>query len=296
MSGMPEEFEKQRSHLEGLAYRMLGSLAEAQDVVQETYLRWSRVDRESIVSPRAWLVTACSRIALDVLKSARMRREIYPGPWLPEPWLSDEDPRPDERAELDDSVSLALMVALEKLSPAERAVLLLHDVFAHSMEEVGEILGKSASACRQLASRARKHIRSGKPRFQAKPDDHRRLLGGFLEAARAGDESALKEFFSDSVTLHSDGGGKAVAVPKVLAGVDAVSRFFSRVMAVEKLGEARYTARSCWFNGAPGMLVFENGSPVTAFSLKLGEHGIEAIYAHRNPDKLEAFQSFTEES
>ena len=281
-----EEFQTCRSFLEGLAYRMLGSIAEAQDVVQNTYLRWSRADTVKVQSPKAWLTKTCTRIAMDELKSARAQREEYHGPWLPDPYLQDDSKKPDDQAQIDDSVSVALMVALEKLSPAERATFLLHDIFCYSFDEVGEILGKSGAACRKLASRARTSIRADRPRFEAKAEDHTRLLESFFSAARSGDLDGLKSLLTESVSLHSDGGGKAIAVPKIISGPHVVATFFTRIAATEQRNRNEYRSVSIWFNGSPGIILYEDGKPVTAFSLQIEDGRIETIYALRNPDKL----------
>lgn len=282
-------FQTHQSLLHGLAYRMLGSMVEAQDVVQDTYLRWEKADISQVRSPRAWLTKTCTRIAMDELKSARVQREEYHGPWLPEPYIEEYSDQPNQRAQVDDSVSVALMVALEKLSPAERATFLLHDVFAYTFVEIAEILEKSESACRKLASRAREHVRAYRPRFEVKADDHQRLLQSFLSAARTGDMETLKSLLSESVTLHSDGGGKAIAVPKIISGVDLLVTFFTRIAASENKSGNSYRSSIVRFNGGPGLVLYENDKPVTAFSLKIENGLIETIYALRNPDKLEVF-------
>ncbi len=281
-------FEGNRRLLEGLAYRMLGTLADAQDVVQETYLKWQYADVSRIENARAWLVTVCSRLSLNVLNSARARRESYVGPWLPEPYIDDRAVDPAHRAHIDDSVSVALMLALENLSPAERAAFLLSEIFDYSFEEIAGILGKSSAACRKLASRARLSLKTEKPRFSTTPDEHQRLVGAFLQAARSGDLDTLKALLADSVELHSDGGGKAQAVPEILRGLDAVGAFFA------KIGPAYWDARSVamvshWFNGVPGVLIYDNGRLNTALTASVAHGRITGIYALRNPDKLAPF-------
>ena len=190
-------FELHRRTLEGLAYRMLGSLAEAKDAVQETYLKWHDVDASTLHSPRAWLITVCSRIALNQLQSARKQREIYIGEWLPEPFPDEPDESsgdPATQIEMDDTVSVALLLALETLSPTERAAFLLHDIFDLGFDEVAQALGKSSASCRQLATRARKRIQESRPRFVTTPQEHRQLLDGFMNAARqhAGSSQPLR--------------------------------------------------------------------------------------------------------
>ncbi len=178
------------------------------------------------------------------------------------------------------------MVALEKLSPAERATFLLHDIFGYTFDEVGEMLGKSGAACRKLASRARTSIRADRPRFEANAQDHTRLLESFFTAARSGDIDGLKSLLTESVSLHSDGGGKAIAVPKIISGVEVVAKFFTRIAANEQRSGSEYRAKSVWLNGGPALILYENGKPATAFSLKINDGRIDTIYALRNPDKL----------
>lgn len=279
-------FEQHRRLLEGIAYRMLGTLADAQDVVQDTWLKWSRADASAISEPRAWLVTVCSRLALDVMKSARKQRETYYGTWLPEPFIDEHAVNPAGSHHLDDTVSMALMLALEKLTPPERAAFLLHEVFGYRFEEIAGILGKSVAACRKLASRARSAVRAAKPRFEATPDEHQRLLDAFFKAAYAGDVGALKNLLAESVELHADGGGKVETVAQILLGAEKVSSFFAGVLHPRR-EEMRLVTR--WFNGVPGVLVYENNHLVTALSLAIESSTIHRIFALRNPDKLAAF-------
>jgi len=283
-------FEEHRRLLEGIAYRMLGTLADAQDVVQDTYVKWSRANQREIRDPRAWLVTACSRLALDVMKSARVRRETYCGTWLPEPFLDEGAVNPAEQTRIDDTVSVALMLALEKLSPLERAAFLLHEVFACSFEEIAAILGKAEAACRKLASRARVAVQAEKPRFQASPGEHQRLLDAFLKAAYAGELNQLKSILTESVQLHADGGGKVETATEVLCGAETVAQFFVRVLHGRR--SARDTAKvlTRWFNGVPGVLIYENDHLVVALSVAIESGAIHRIYALRNPDKLAAFE------
>lgn len=289
MDEMTRIFEEHRRLLEGIAYRMLGTLADAQDVVQDTWLKWNRADAREIREPRAWLVTACSRLAMDVMKSVRKQRETYYGTWLPEPFLDERAANPAEQTHIDDTVSMALMLALEKLSPAERASFLLHEVFAYRFEEIAAILDKSEGSCRKLASRARMAVRAAKPRFEASPEEHHRLLDAFFKAAYAGDAEHLKTLLAESVELHADGGGKADTVATVLRGSEAVVQFFVRVLheRLASRGEAKIVTR--WFNGVPGVLIYESGALVTALSVAIDAGAIHRIYALRNPDKLAAF-------
>ncbi len=282
-------FESHRCHLEGLAYRMLGTLADAQDVVQETYLKWSRADHGNIRDAKAWLVTVCSRLAMDVLKSARARRESYFGTWLPEPFIDEHADTPADQLRVDDTVSFALMLALEKLSPAERAAFLLHEVFGYRFTEIAGILEKSPAACRQLAARARIAVRSARPRFKASPEEHQRLLTAFFKAAHAGDLRQLKTVLAASVELHADGGGKADTAVDVVHGAGRVIQFFVRVLARREGGQTEPEVVVRWFNGVPGILLRENGQWIVALSVAIRDQAICRIYALRNPDKLAAF-------
>ncbi len=287
-------FENQREALLRLAYRMLGVVSDAQDAVQETWLRWAATDRAKVREPRSWLLRTCSRWCLDHLKSARVQREVYPGPWLPEPLVLDVAVTEDNgarRLELDEAVSMALLTAMERLTPTERAALLLHDVFDHDYAEVAEALGRNEAACRKLVSRARARVQEERATVRADAitaDDHRRLLGAFLDAAAVGDTAALKAVLCDDVAFHSDGGGKVVAAGKVVFGAALVAKFFTNL--VRKFG-ARYDEsmlRWVWFNGAPGVVVLDapGGQPVTAFSIAIRDGRIGGLYALRNPDKL----------
>ncbi len=281
-------FEDNRRTLEGIAYRMLGTLADARDVVQDTWLKWSEADTAAIQSPRAWLITVCSRKALNLLQSARRQREHYVGEWLPEPLPEDASFDLAARMELDESVSVALLVALEKLSPGERAAWLLHDIFDLGFEEVATILGKKPDNARQLAARARRRVQAGRPRFNATPAEHRRLLSAFFDAAREGRLEGLSALLADHVELCADGGGKAQALADTLHGRAAVGEFFVRVFGNYAAGGVAIRSQASWFNGCPGLLVFEDGRLATALSLEIDQGQISRIFAVRNPDKLVA--------
>jgi RNA polymerase sigma-70 factor, ECF subfamily len=282
-------FEHHRHTLEGLAYRMLGTRADALDVVQETFIKWNQADVDQLRDARAWLVTVCSRIALNALQSARARRELYVGTWLPEPFLPADTGDPERERQLDETVSAALMLALERLSPAERGAFLLHEVFGHSFDEIAAILGRPSAACRKLASRARTRVRDARPKFTASAAEHRRLMTAFVNAARAGQCDELRGLLAARVELHADGGGKALAVAEVLHGRDAVSEFLVRVWSALLASTTHHSVTPRWFNGAPGVLIHEDGRLTTALTVSV-EHGqIRRIYGHKNPDKLAAF-------
>ncbi len=282
-------FQDHRRMLEGIAYRMLGVLADAGDIVQETYLKWREVDVATLESPRAWLVTVCSRIALNHLQSARRQREQYVGTWLPEPFPDQPVKNPDAQVELNETVSVALLLALEQLSPMERAAFLLHDVFDLSFDEVAAAIGKTSAHCRQLAARARKRVRDERPRFRTTPDEHRKLLEGFVGAARRGDLDQLVSLLADDVEVYSDGGGKVAALPDILRGSRKAAQFFVRVF--EDLRSENTVVRTVpqRFNGTVGILMFEDERLATALTVDAHAGLIHRLYAVRNPDKLQVF-------
>lgn len=279
-------FEAHRGLLTGVAYRMLGSVSDAEDMVQETWLKWSAAT--DVQTPKSWLTTVVTRLCLDRLKSARVQREQYYGTWLPEPF----EPRPStihSPAEtVDESVSIALLLVLEKLSPTERAGFLLHEVFGYSFDEVSAILEKPSATCRKLVSRARQKVRSEKPHFTASNREHEELMTRFLQACRAGDIEPLIDLFGDTTSFYSDGGGKATAVPKVLTDRAVIAKFFIKI--VQNLEtQAGYRLTPIHFNGAPGVLLSMDGQIVSALSLEIRAGKITAIFGHRNPDKLREF-------
>ncbi|MBI5164500.1 MAG: RNA polymerase sigma factor SigJ [Magnetospirillum sp.] len=279
-------FEQHRRTLEGIAYRMLGTLAEAQDVVQDTYLKWREVDAATLHSPRAWLITVCSRTALNLLQSARRQRERYVGVWLPEPLPEQDSFDVAAKLEVDESVSVALLLALEALSPTERAAWLLHDVFDLEFDEVASILGMTPANCRQLASRARKRVREGRRRFRSSPEEHRRLLQAFFDAARQGSLERLTALLASNAELYADGGGKAAARADMLCGAAEIATFFIEVFKNYAAREVAVRSLPSWFNGCPGLLVFEDGKLATALTLEVEQGRVLRIFAVRNPDKL----------
>lgn len=287
-----DAFEAHRRLLTGVAYRMLGSVSDAEDMVQEAWLRWRGVEVATVATPRSWLLTVVSRLCLDRLKSAQVQREQYFGTWLPEPLVGSAEP--DPTTQVDESVSIALLLVLEKLSPVERAGFLLHDVFGHTFEEIGRILGKPAVNCRKLVSRARERVRAAKPRFTATRTEHEELLQRFLTACRAGELEPLLHLLEENAALHSDGGGKAQAVPTVMHGRDKIARFFLGIMRSSEARAADFHIQPTTFNGAPGLLLYTGGRLATALTLEVREGRIMAIYAHRNPDKLKWFTSEAE--
>jgi RNA polymerase sigma-70 factor (ECF subfamily) len=284
-----ESFESLRTMLFSLAYRMLGSVSEAEDVVQEAFLRQQRALRggTEIDSPRAFLSAVVTRLSIDHLRSARARREVYVGEWLPEPLLTDQAPMQDpaDHAEQADSLSLAFLVLLEELTPVERAVFLLHDVFAYGYDEVARTVGKSEDNCRQLATRARHRIGEQKPRFEASHEEKERLAARFLAAAQEGDVDALAEMLAADVAVYGDGGGKAPALPHPVFGRDRVSRLFAGWS--RQFAELQLTMQPHEVNGQPGaLLLAPDGRIVNVLSLDIADGLIQTIRSVINPDKL----------
>jgi RNA polymerase sigma-70 factor (ECF subfamily) len=274
-SSVTDAFEQLRPLAFSIAYRMLGSVAEAEDVVQEAFLRMHR--SEDVEHPKAFVSTVVTRLAIDQLRSARARRETYPGPWLPEPLLTDS--RPD-----DDSVSMALMVTLESLSPVERAVFLLHDVFDYGYDEIAEIVGKSRDNCRQIALRARKHVESRRPRFEPSREQREKLAARFFDAVREGDLDGLVTLLAEDAVITGDGGGKASALPRPLVGAEKIAPV---LMGFMRIADRRgYELEFVEVNGQPGALVREDGAVVAAMSVDVADGHVVAVNSVVNPDKL----------
>jgi RNA polymerase sigma-70 factor (ECF subfamily) len=279
------DFEQHRGHLTGLGYRMLGSLAEAEDLVQEVYLRWHTVDHSVVEDARAYLSRVMTRLCLDHLKSARVRRETYVGPWLPEPVLDDGALSVEAESELADDLSVALLLALERLSPLERAAFLLHDVFDIEFARIAETLERSEATCRQLAARARAHVREARPRFAVSPEEGTRIARAFLTATRSGDAAALTRLLAEDAVLHSDGGGKRPAALRPISGRDRVTRFFMGVAGKADLTGA-YVYTPARINGQPGYVITEPDGSVTTVTLEVRDGRVASVYIVRNPDKL----------
>src|SRR5262245_43144323 len=285
-------FEPHRRRLLGLAYRMLGSMAEAEDAVQEAYLRWHDADRGKVAEPGAFLTTTTTRICLDVLKSARVRREEYVGPWLPDPITDTASLAPDAQTELAEDLSVALLLALDRLSPLERAAFLLHDWFAYSFTQVAHALGRNEAACRQLASRARTHVREARPTgvvpvrgvSSAVDQKHAELLSAFITASRSGDIERLTRMLASDARIVSDGGGKVPAALKVIEGADRVAAFLTG--AVRKGWTDDFTVRFDTINGLPGFLMSGPQGLVQTNAFEFDGDVVKAIYVVRNPDKL----------
>jgi RNA polymerase sigma-70 factor, ECF subfamily len=291
MSDPAATFEPHRRRLLGLAYRMLGSIAEAEDAVQETYLRWHDTDRDRVDEPRAFLMTTTTRICLDVLKSARARREEYVGPWLPDPVIDTTALAPDAQTELAEDLSVALLLALDRLSPAERAAFLLHDVFDYSFAQVAAALGKNEAACRQLATRARTHVRNNRPSSitprpaaDAINPRHAKLLSMFINATRTGDLGALTQMLASDARVVTDGGGKVPAALNVIDGADRAAAFL--VGATRKGWRDEFSLRFDTINGLPGVVIDSPQGVVQTNAFEIVDGVVRAIYIVRNPDKL----------
>jgi len=279
-----EGFEAHRGALMGLAYRMLGSRAEAEDVVQDAYLRWHAADRARIERPRRYLATVVTRLCLDRMKSAQARREQYVGQWLPEP-VVDEAFEHEEPDGLAHDISVALMLLLERLSPLERASFLLHDVFGLDFAEVARALNRGEAACRQLAARARAHIEAGRPRFPASRQEGQRLATAFHVAAASGDVRALTRILAEDAILFSDGGGKRLAALNPIRGADRILRFLAGV-ARKTPTMLAIEVRTAVVNGLPGFVMREGDGAVNTVAIEHRGGRIVAIYLTRNPEKL----------
>lgn len=271
-------FEPHRPRLHRVAYRMLGSVADAEDVVQEAFLRWHGTDRDDIDNAEAFLVRVVTRLCLDVLKSARRKREIYVGPWLPEPVV-------DTEADLADDVTLPLLLALERLSPLERAAFLLHDIFGMEFEEVAGAIGRDAAACRQLASRARQHVHDARPRFAVDQRRGLELAEAFFAAAQTGDMGALKSMLTADITFTADGGGKRPAGAAPIVGFDAVVAFLEQLSQRFASTPSRLI-RFAMINGLPGYITEESDGQLQTTALDIVDGKVAGVYIMRNPDKL----------
>jgi RNA polymerase sigma-70 factor (ECF subfamily) len=281
-----DPFEQARTRVFSVAYRMLGSRAEAEDVVQETYLRWHNADRDAVRTPRAWLITTATRLAIDRLRALKTEREAYNGPWLPEPLMSVQPPPPDRNLELSDDVSIALLVTLERLAPEERAAFLLHDVFDVAYAEIASALDKTESSCRQMVHRARNRVRADRKRFSATPTTRAHLLERFVEAVHARDEKTLLTLFAPDATWTADSGGKTAAGPQPVVGAERIVKLLLGLQ--KRFARDGVTIHVGTVNGEAGLIVRSIGriSSVMAFATD-GEQ-IQRVYAVLNPDKLPA--------
>lgn len=276
-------FEIHRPRLFGLAYRLLGSRSDAEDVVQDTWLRWRQADRTAIRDPEAWLVTAATRLGIDRLRAARTQREHYIGPWLPEPVEIDESPDPEHSAEVAEQVSLAFLAVLERLGPEERAAFLLKEAFDYEYAQIAPLLGQSEANCRQMVHRARERVQAARPRFEVAPENHRRLLERFMHAARSGDQPAITALLREDARLVSDGGGKALAVIRPLSGAVRIARLF---WAAYRRQDPAITWRMGRVNGEPAILRYRHGKLVAVMVAVSDGERIGELLTVANPDKL----------
>lgn len=278
-----DAFEELRGRLFGIAYRMIGIAADAEDIVQEAYLRWHQADTEAIRSAEAWLVSVVTRLSIDKLRRATVEREQYIGPWLPEPLFASTLPSPEEELETASDLSMAFMVLLERLTPIERAAFLLHDVFDCAYPLISNILRKSEAACRQVVHRARVRVRSEQARFKASNAARRLLIKQFMAAADAGDDVSLLSLFAKDATLTSDGGGVVPAARKVVHGRSRIARL--HLLLTKKLG-TRLRKEILTINGEPGLSMYLDGVPFATVSFATDGTSISALYTVLNPKKL----------
>jgi RNA polymerase sigma-70 factor (ECF subfamily) len=285
-----QAFEQHRRRLWGIAYRMLASRAEADDMVQEAYLRWHRADVTEIRTPEAWLVTAITRLCIDRLRELRTERESYVGPWLPEPLVATTAPPADHAVELASDLSVAFLALLERLAPEERAAFLLHEVFESDYDDIATILGKSEAACRQIVSRARKRVRAGRPRVQVSEFARKRLLGKLVGAIQANDKIALVGLLAEDATWTSDGGGKAKAAKKVVRGGQRIAQF---VLGVLRRARPHLHFRGITVNNESGLAMMYQDRLIAVMSFRTDGVRILDVFSVLNPEKLRGI-SFTE--
>jgi len=282
-----ESFESYRPYLFSIAYRMLGSAMDAEDMVQETYLRYQTTPAEPIRSLKAYLTTIIIRLCMDQLQLARRKREVYVGPWLPEPILTTTTPSsgdPAERVDREESISLAFLVLLEQLQPFERAVFLLREVFEYAFAEIASMLGKSEAACRRSFSRAKQHLKEHRPRFPASPETHRELLSGYFQAVENGEMTALQNLLAEEVTLWADSGGKVKgAALRPISGRDAVARFS---VGTKRFLPEDYRVEMAEVNRQPALIFRTGDQALLVLTIEVEERRIQAIRLIANPEKL----------
>jgi RNA polymerase sigma-70 factor (ECF subfamily) len=277
-------FNEHRTLLFSIAYRMVGSVADAEDVLQDAFIRWQQASHDDIRSPKAFLVTIVSRLCINHLQTARVQREEYVGQWLPEPVVTDSASDPTSAVWADESISMAFLVLLERLTPAERAVFVLREVFDYDYAEIASALGRSEANCRQVLRRAKEHVHAARLRFTPSARERTDLLPRFVQAATTGNLEGLIALLANDVVLHTDGGGKAPALPNLVHGATNVARAILGGMA--KFAPKHFTTRLVEINGEPGFVSYFNGKPAVALVLHTGDDQIQTIFAISNPAKL----------
>lgn len=278
-----ETFNQHRSLLFAIAYRMLGTVADAEDMVQETFLRWQQTAEATVKSAKAYLSTIITRLCIDHLRSARVQREQYVGPWLPEPIITQQTADPAAQVELADSLSIAFLVMLERLSPIERAVFLLRDVFEYDYDEIAQIVGKSPANCRQILRRSRQHITAQRPRFPVSCHQQEQITAQFLEVCNQGDLQGLLALLAKDVAFWSDGGGQVAAALKPLHGAAKVARF---LLVIRSKWLSTAVAHIIKINGQPGLITLVDGYTHSVATFDIVDGYIQSIYMVRNPEKL----------
>jgi RNA polymerase sigma-70 factor, ECF subfamily len=276
-----------RRLLFGIAYRMLGSVSDAEDMVQETFLRWQQTPQTQVQSPKNYLATTITRLCIDYLRSARVRREQYVGPWLPEPLLTQQDPA--EQVELADSLSMAFLVMLERLSPIERAVFLLREVFEYDYPEIAQIVDKTPENCRQILRRSRQHLATERPRFPVSPQQQEQITAQFLAASTQGNLEGLLALLAEDVTLWADGGGQVAAALKPIYGSQKVARF---LFAIQQKWLPTAIAELVEINGRTSILIRSGNDIHSVMTFEVVEGYIQTIYSVRNPEKLKRLSEF----
>ncbi|BEP51408.1 MULTISPECIES: RNA polymerase sigma-70 factor [Variovorax] len=276
-------FNSHRGRLQGIAYRMLGSVAEAEEVVQDAWLRWHEADKAALGSAEAWLVTVVTRLSIDRLRAAKVQREHYIGAWMPEPTLTGGPDTPEQLLERADNISVAFLAVLERLAPEARAAFLLREVFDADYDEVARTLGKSEAACRQLVHRAKAQVQEARPRFQVPRETHQRLLRAFADAAARGSLQELKALMAEDVELIGDGGGKVQSFSKVLRGSQRLAQLY---FALWRRMGAAVRMELVELNGEPGLLRFLDGELESAQTFEIEDERIVRVRVQRNPDKL----------
>ncbi|MBT2300832.1 RNA polymerase sigma-70 factor [Variovorax paradoxus] len=284
MDASTQTFDRHRRRLLGIAYRMLGSTADAEDVVQDAWLRWNDATVDALNNPEAWLVTVVTRLSIDRLRAAKQQRDHYVGTWLPEPLVTDAPASPEQMLERADDVSMAFLAVLERLAPEARAAYLLREVFDADYEDVARTLGKSEAACRQLVHRAKTQIQDQRPRFAVEREAHQRLLEGFAQAAASGDMQRLKALLAEDVELIGDSGGKVPAFREMLRGAQRIAQYYYAVVRLLGIGLRLQVVE---VNGEPGLLRFFNGALESVQTIETDGERILRIRTQRNPEKLQ---------